>query len=248
MPDPPSNLLARACDRRAKQCGAAVTRRHALRGPFVSVFTDTVAFYSIDGLIPIVHPTSFVHPAASVIGDVIVGPDCYIGPFASLRGDFGRVEIGRGSNVQESAVLHCFPDAACSVEEEGHIGHAAVLHGCRVRSRGFVGINSVIMDGAVIGEEALVAAHSFVSAGFEVPPRTLVAGSPAKVIRELDETTLRWKSNGPRAYQALARRSLATFQSVEPLAELEADRPKLRHEAERSKPLHDLRKGQNATS
>jgi len=109
-----------------------------------------------------------------------------------------------------------------------------------------VGINSVIMDGAVVGEDALVAAHSFVAAGFEVPPRTLVAGSPAKVIRELDETTVTWKSNGPRAYQALARRSLASFRPVEPLAELEAGRPALRHEAGRSKPLHDLRRGHHA--
>ncbi len=210
-----------------------------------AVFTEPVGFFAIDGVIPVVDPTTFVHPSASVIGDVIIGPGCYIGPFASLRGDFGRIEISGGANVQESAVLHCFPDAACEVGEEGHIGHGAVLHGCQIRSKGFVGINSVVMDGAIVGEDALVAAHSFVAAGFEVPARTLVAGSPAKIIRELDETALQWKANGPRAYQALARRSLAGFTPVEPLRELDADRPSLRHDAQRSKPLHELRQEGN---
>jgi phenylacetic acid degradation protein len=206
-----------------------------------SGLNGAMGVYEIDGVIPVVHPTAFVHPEASLIGDVVVGPDCYIGPFASLRGDFGRVDVARGSNVQDSAVLHCFPDASCVVEEEGHIGHAAVLHGCTVRTHALVGINAVVMDGAVIGEDALVAANSFVQAGFEVPARTLVAGNPAKVVRELDDTAVRWKANGPRAYQALTRRSLATFRPVEPLPELDPDRPRLRHDAERSVPLHELR-------
>src|SRR5579862_6931653 len=162
--------------------------------------------YSLDGLIPVVDETSFVHPLAALIGDVIVGPRCYIGPGAALRGDLGRIVIGTGSNVQDNCVLHTFPGKAVVLEEESHIGHGAVLHGCTVKRGALVGINAVVMDDVVVGEESLVGAAAFVRAGFVVPPRTLVTGAPARVVRELTEKEVAWKAAGTREYQELAAR------------------------------------------
>lgn len=146
--------------------------------------------YSIDGITPVVDPTAYVHPTAVLIGDVIVGPGCYVGPAACLRGDFGRLELKKGANLQDTCVMHGFPGTDTVVEEDGHIGHGAVLHGCVIGKNALVGMNSVIMDGAVIGESAIVAAMSFVKASMDVPARTLVAGSPARVIKELSDKEL----------------------------------------------------------
>ena len=140
--------------------------------------------YSIDGVVPVVHPSSHVHPTAVLIGDVIVGPGCYIGPCASLRGDFGRIVLHEGVNVQDSCVIHGFPDSETVVERNGHIGHGAVLHGCTVRHDALVGMNAVVMDNAVIGDSSIVAACAFIKAGLEIPPRSLVAGVPAKIVGE----------------------------------------------------------------
>jgi phenylacetic acid degradation protein len=183
--------------------------------------------YAIDGMTPVVDPSAYVHPSAVLIGDVIVGPGCYIGPCASLRGDFGRLEIRAGANIQDSCVMHGFPSTDTIVEEEGHIGHAAVLHGCIVRRNALVGMNSVINDNAVIGESAIVAAMAFVKAGFNVPPRTLAAGIPARVIRELTEQELAWKIEGTRSYQDLTRRSLASMTATSPLAAPEPGRKRI---------------------
>jgi phenylacetic acid degradation protein len=202
-----------------------------------------VATYEIDGVVPVISPTAFVHPQASLIGDVIVEEGCYIGPFASLRGDFGRITIGAGSNVQDSCVVHSFPGADCTLQRESHIGHGAVLHGCTVHSLAMVGMNAVVMDGAVVGEHALIAANSFVPAEFAVPPRSMVAGNPAKVIRELDETTLAWKARGVRVYQDLARRSLSSLKPCEPLTAVEADRARVSTTSEVSQPLRAYRRG-----
>lgn len=207
------------------------------------VETPGVATYEIDGVVPVISPTAFVHPQASLIGDVIVEEGCYIGPFASLRGDFGRITIGAGSNVQDSCVVHSFPGADATLHPESHIGHGAVLHGCTVHSLAMVGMNAVVMDGAVVGEHALIAANSFVPAEFAVPARSMVAGNPAKVIRELDETTLAWKARGVRVYQDLARRSLASLKPCEPLTSVEADRPRVSTTSEVSQPLHSYRRG-----
>ena len=182
---------------------------------------------AIDGIVPVVDPTAYVHPTAVLIGDVIVGPGCYIGPAACLRGDFGRLIIERGANVQDTCVMHGFPGTDTVVEEDGHIGHGAVLHGCRIGRNALIGMNAVIMDNAVVGESAIVAACAFVKAGAEIPPRSLAAGTPAKVIRELSDAEIAWKADGTRTYQDLARRSLATMQEVSPLAAVEPDRRRI---------------------
>ena len=196
--------------------------------------------YAIDGIVPVVDPTAFVHPSAVLIGDVIVGPDCYVGPCASLRGDFGRIILQRGANLQDTCVMHGFPGTDTVVEENGHIGHGAVLHGCRVGKNALVGMNAVIMDNAVIGESAIVAACAFVKAGVEIPAGSLVAGMPAKVIRQLSEEEIGWKSDGTRTYQELTRRSLATMIETAPLTAVEANRKRI--DLPEVIPLVDLKK------
>ncbi len=194
--------------------------------------------YSIDGITPVVDPTAYVHPTAVLIGDVIVGPGCYVGPAACLRGDFGRLELKKGANLQDTCVMHGFPGTDTVVEEDGHIGQGAVLHGCVIGKTALVGMNSVIMDGAVIGESAIVAAMSFVKASMDVPARTLVAGSPARVIKELSDKEIDWKASGTRQYQELAIRSMNTMQEVEALTEVEANRPRLEVGLEGVVPKH----------
>lgn len=183
--------------------------------------------YSIDGVRPVVHPTAYVHPTAVLIGDVVIGPDCYVAPLASLRGDFGGIRLERGANLQDCCVMHSFPEKVCLIEEDGHIGHGAVLHGCRVGRDALVGMNAVVMDDAVIGERAIVAAMAFVKAKDEIPPATLAAGTPAKVLRELREDEMLWKHRGTLEYQELARRSLRSMVEVTPLPEVEPNRPRL---------------------
>lgn len=189
--------------------------------------TTTLRVYAIDGIVPVVHPSAYVHPSAVLIGDVIVGPGCYVGPCASLRGDFGRLILEEGSNVQDTCVMHGFPGTDTVVEQDGHIGHGAVLHGCRIGRNALVGMNAVIMDNAVIGESSIVAASAFVKAGAEIPPRVLVAGMPAKVIRELSDEEIRWKGEGTATYQDLTRRCLATLVETDPLTEIEPDRKRI---------------------
>lgn len=183
--------------------------------------------YAIDGIVPVVDPTAYVHPSAVLIGDVIIGPGCYVGPCACLRGDFGRLILERGANLQDTCVMHGFPGTDTVVEEDGHIGHGAVLHGCRVRKNALVGMNAVIMDNAIIGESSIVAASAFVKAGVEIPARSLAAGMPAKVIRELSDEEIAWKVEGTHTYQDLTRRSLATMVECDPLTAIEPDRPRI---------------------
>ncbi len=187
----------------------------------------TLTVYAINGVTPVVDPTAYVHPSAVLVGDVIVGADCYIGPCASLRGDFGRIEVRAGANLQDSCIAHGFPGTDTIVAEDGHVGHGAILHGCVIERNALIGMNAVINDSAVIGESAIVAAMAFVKAKMIVPPRMLVAGMPARIVRELTETELAWKIEGTRSYQDLTRRSLATMQATTPLAQVEPDRKRI---------------------
>ena len=183
--------------------------------------------WAINGVVPVIEPSAFVHPSAVLIGDVIVGAGCYVGPAASLRGDFGRVELRAGSNVQDGCIMHGFPSTDTVVEEDGHIGHAAILHGCVVKRGALVGMNSVINDNAVIGEFAIVAAMAFVKAGMVVPPRMLAAGVPARIVRKLTEQEMAWKVEGTQSYQELTRRSLTTMVETDALAAAEPDRKRI---------------------
>jgi phenylacetic acid degradation protein len=199
--------------------------------------------YSLEGVIPVVDPTAFVHPQAVLIGDVVIGPRCYVGPGASLRGDMGRIVMGPGSNVQDNCVLHTFPSKEVRLEEDAHIGHGAVLHGCTVKRGALVGINAVLMDDVVVGEEALVGAASFVRAGFVVPRRTLVTGAPAREVRKLTEEEIAWKAVGTREYHELAVRCLASLQECEPLTAVPSGREDASQRPVNTVPLHTIERG-----
>jgi phenylacetic acid degradation protein len=180
--------------------------------------------YEFEGIRPVVSPEAFVHPTAVLIGDVVISAGCLVGPGAALRGDIGRIVMHEGSNVQDNCVVHCFPGKSVVIEPDGHVGHGAVLHGCVIRRNALVGMNAVVMDDAEVGESSFVGAMSFVKAGTVIPSRALYAGVPARMIRELSDKEIDWKSEGTGHYQHLARRHLATAREVEPLAEVEPDR------------------------
>ena len=195
--------------------------------------------YEYEGVRPVVDPSAFVHPTAVIIGDVIIGPKCLVGPCAVMRGDIGRLIMKEGSNLQDTCVVHSFPGEDTVIEEDGHIGHGAVLHGCIIKRNAMVGMNAVVMDNAVIGENSFVAAMSFVKASMEVPPNVLVAGCPAKVVRDLTEKEIGWKSEGTRIYQHLAQRHDVTGVECEPLTEIEPDRQRV--PSTDHNPKHDLK-------
>ena len=196
--------------------------------------------YSIDGITPVVHPSAYVHPSAVLIGDVIVGARAYIGPCACLRGDFGRIVVEEGANIQDTCMLHGFPGKDTVVGAEVTVGHGAVLHGCVVRRGALIGMNSVVNDNAEIGEDTVVAALAFVKAEDKIPARSLVAGIPARVLRTLSEQEIGWKRDNMRLYQQLAERSMKTSQLVEALTEVEPNRKRI--DVPGAVPLSELKK------
>ncbi len=182
--------------------------------------------FAIEDLIPVIDPAAYVHPAAVLIGDVIVGPRCYVGPAASLRGDFGRITLCEGANVQDTCVIHGFPDSDTIIDIDGHIGHGAVIHGAHIGRNAMVGMNAVVMDRSEVGESAIVGAMAFVREGTVIPPRSLALGVPARVVRQLTDREIAWKRAGTLQYQELAVRSLASQRPVEPLRAAQTDRPR----------------------
>jgi len=196
--------------------------------------------YAIDGIVPVVDPSAFVHPSAVLIGDVIVGARAYIGPCASLRGDFGRIVVEEGANIQDHCMLHGFPGKDTVVGPEATVGHGAILHGCVVRRGALIGMNCVVNDNAEVGEHAVVAALAFVKAEARVPARTLVAGIPAKVLRPLSGEELAWKDDNMQLYQQLAVRSATTLQPVEALTKVEPNRRRI--DIPGAIPLSELKK------
>ncbi|WP_272690960.1 carnitine operon protein CaiE [Providencia sp. PROV116] len=186
-----------------------------------------MSFYAFEGVIPVVHPTAYVHPSAVVIGDVIIGEGVFVGPNASLRGDYGRLIIEKGANIQDCCIMHGYSGVETIVHECGHVGHGAILHGCIIGRDALVGMNSVVMDGAVIGEESIVAAMSFVKAGFQGENRQMLVGSPARFLRSVTDEELHWKRLNTKEYQDLAGRYHQQLQETQPLTELEVNRPKL---------------------
>ncbi len=181
--------------------------------------------YRFEDFIPVVHPSAFVHPQAAVTGNVIVGRDCYIGPGAALRGDWGGIVLEDGCNVQENCTVHMFPGVTVLLEEGAHIGHGAVVHGARIGRNVLVGMNAVIMDHAVIGAGSIVGALSFVPSEMAIPERKVVVGNPARIVKDVSDEMLAWKTEGTRLYQALPARLHAALEAVEPLREVPPGRP-----------------------
>lgn len=185
-----------------------------------------MSVYSFNGFIPVVHESSFVHPKASVIGNVIIGKNVYIGPGAAIRGDWGMIIIEEGCNVQENCTIHMFPGTTVTLKKGAHIGHGAIIHGGTIGENCLIGMNSVIMDDAVIEEECIIGALTFVPAKMEIPRRSLVVGNPAKVIKQVSDEMIEWKTKGTALYQALPMECFDTLKECEPLREIESNRPK----------------------
>jgi carbonic anhydrase/acetyltransferase-like protein (isoleucine patch superfamily) len=176
-------------------------------------------FYAFNGHIPVVHPSAFVHPMATVTGQVSIGKNVYIGPGAAIRGDWGAIVIEDGCNVQENCTIHMFPGVTVVLEEAAHIGHGAIIHGARIGKNCLVGMNAVIMDNVQLGAESVVGALAFVAADTIVPPRSVLVGNPAKIIREVSEEMIAWKSAGTALYQQLPEQMRSLAQPCEPLTE-----------------------------
>ncbi|WP_121667842.1 acyltransferase [Mesonia aquimarina] len=182
--------------------------------------------YAFKGHIPVVHKSSFVHPLAAVTGNVIIGKDCYIGPGAAIRGDWGEIILEDGVNVQENCTIHMFPGKSITLKKSAHIGHGAIIHGANIGENVLVGMNTVIMDDAEIGDESIIGAMAFVKAETKIPSRSLVVGNPAKVIKQVSDEMIAWKSAGTKLYQRLPTDCHESLEEVEPLREIPKNRPK----------------------
>jgi carbonic anhydrase/acetyltransferase-like protein (isoleucine patch superfamily) len=181
--------------------------------------------YSYKQFVPVVHPSAFVHPQAAVTGCVTIGKDVYVGPFAAIRGDFGEIIIEDGCNVQESCTIHMFPGVIVRLMENAHIGHGAIIHGSTIGRNCLIGMNSVIMDESEIGDNCIIGALSFIREGTKIPPRSLVVGNPAKVIKELSDEMIDWKRKGTALYQQLARDAHQYIKECAPLQVKPEDYP-----------------------
>ncbi|KZS42801.1 gamma carbonic anhydrase family protein [Aquimarina aggregata] len=180
--------------------------------------------YSFKGYIPVVHESSFVHPLAAVTGNVIIGKNCYIGPGAAIRGDWGEIILEDGVNVQENCTVHMFPGKSIILKESAHVGHGAVVHGANLGRNCLIGMNTVIMDDAEIGDECIVGAMSFVKAKTIFAARSLIVGNPAKVIKEVSDDMIDWKTKGTKLYQQLPADCFESLKEVEPLQEVPKQR------------------------
>ena len=180
--------------------------------------------YAYQGIVPVVDPTSYVHPLASLIGDVIVGPGCFIAPGASLRGDFGRIVVEGDSSIQDNVSVHANQLRDTIIRRGATIAHGSIIHGCEIGENALIGMNAVILDNAVIGAENLVAALALVKSDTVTPERSLVVGNPAKVVKTFEPHQVTWRNNGEGEYQKLARAALTDLVEATPLSEADADR------------------------
>lgn len=189
------------------------------------VKNNDMPIYSFKEFIPVVDPSSFVHPTATVIGNVIIGKKVYIGPNAVLRGDWGLIRVDNGSNIQENCVIHMFPGTTVHLMENSHVGHGAIIHGARLGKNCLIGMNSVIMDDAQIGENSIVGALSLVKSNDILPPNSLAVGNPAKVVKQLSEDQINWKTKGTEYYQQLPQDCMNALNECKPLDSIEDNRP-----------------------
>lgn len=212
-------------------CEIQTTEFEQLKGEMVgwqlAIFDKTLLnmIYSFKGFIPVVHPSSFIHPQAAVTGNVIIGKNVYVGPGAAIRGDWGGIIIEDGCNVQENCTIHMFPGVTVMLKEGAHIGHGAVIHGATIGRNCLVGMNSVIMDNVELGDECIVGALSFIKADEKIPARSLLVGNPAKIIKQVSDEMIGWKTEGTRLYQMLPSEMKDDWVPCEALTEVPADRP-----------------------
>jgi phenylacetic acid degradation protein len=184
-----------------------------------------MAFYEFNGIKPVVHPSSFVHPQAAVTGSVVIGKDVYIGPGCALRGDWGRIVIEDGCNVQENCTVHMFPGVTVLLKEAAHIGHGAIIHGATIGRNCLVGMNAVIMDNVELGDECIVGALAFIRQGEKFSARSLIVGNPAKVLKQVSDEMMAWKTEGTKLYQQLPKHCFETLKPCEPMRETTGQLP-----------------------
>lgn len=180
--------------------------------------------YEFKGIKPVIHPSSFIHPQAAVTGNVIIGKNCYIGPGAALRGDWGQIILEDGCNVQENCTVHMFPGVTVLLHESAHIGHGAIIHGAIIGKNCLVGMNAVIMDNVELGDECIVGALSLIKEGEKIPARSVVVGNPARIVKEVSDDMIAWKTEGTRIYQQLPGDCFETLKETTPLTDLPTDR------------------------
>lgn len=181
--------------------------------------------YAFKGFIPVIHESAFIHPQAAVTGNVIIGKDVYVGPGAAIRGDWGAVIIEDGCNIQENCTIHMFPGVTVLLKAGAHIGHGAIIHGAQIGKNCLVGMNAVIMDNVELGDECIVGALSFVKADEKIPSRSLLAGNPSKIIKQVSDDMIAWKTAGTALYQSLPKEMFESWQPCEPLRSIPDDRP-----------------------
>ncbi len=181
--------------------------------------------YSFKGFTPVIHPSAFIHPQSAITGNVIIGKNVYVGPGAVIRGDWGGIIIKDGCNVQENCTIHMFPGIEVVLEENAHIGHGAIIHGAHIGYNCLVGMNAVLMDHVEIGQNSIIGALTFIKTGSKIPPRSLVVGNPGRIIREVSEDMIAWKTKGTHLYQTLPLDMKEHWQETEPLQELPEKRP-----------------------
>ena len=182
--------------------------------------------YEFKGYKPVIHESSFVHPLAAVTGNVIIGRNVYVGPGAAIRGDWGEIIIEDGCNVQENCTIHMFPGLTVLLQEGAHIGHGAIIHGATIGKNVLVGMNAVLMDHVVVGDNSIIGALAFVPEGMQIPERKIVVGNPAKIVKDVSDEMISWKTKGTGLYQQLPGELYATLKECEPLREIPKDRPK----------------------
>lgn len=182
-------------------------------------------FYAFKDFIPVSHESSFVHPQASVTGNVIIGRNVYVGPGAAIRGDWGGIIIEDGCNIQENCTVHMFPGVTVVLKAGTHVGHGAVIHGAVIGRNCLIGMNSVIMDNVELGDESIVGALAFVKANEKIPSRSLLMGNPARIIKEVSDDMMEWKTEGTRLYQSLATEMKLHWEPCAPLRKIPANRP-----------------------
>ena len=176
--------------------------------------------YTFKDFIPVIDASSFIHPQACITGNVLIGKDVYVGPGAAVRGDWGKIVVEDGCNIQENCIIHMFPGITVVLKENAHIGHGAVIHGAAIGKNCLIGMNSVIMDNVELGEECIVGALSFVKSGKKFPPRSLLAGNPAKIIKKVTDEMISWKTEGTKLYQQLPAEMHTFWRVCEPLRKI----------------------------
>lgn len=180
--------------------------------------------YEFNGYKPVIHESAYIHPQAAVTGNVIIGKDVYIGPGAAIRGDWGKIVIKDGCNVQENCTIHMFPGVTVTLEESAHVGHGAIIHGAYLGENCLIGMNAVVMDNVKVGKESIVGALAFVPEGMDIPDRKVVVGNPAKIVKDVTDEMADWKTKGTGLYQQLPKELHESLKECEPLREVPEDR------------------------